>query len=377
MKGSIKKNLQTGKWDLVVDIGKDPVSGKRKQKKKRGYSTKKEAEIALVNIRKELLEGTYIDSKNVLLHEYMTEWFEARELKLSKNTHINYLSLYKYHINPYLGSYKLQDLNSILLQKYVNELAKNSKLQANSIKKVLDILKVALKKAKKLSLIRENPLDNVELPRGEKKEMLVWDLNQVNKFINAAQVFRYYIAYILAIFTGMRKGEILGLRWKDIDFDKNIIYVKQILANNGKEFKVGAKTASGVRAIHIPKHLAYELLSHRKKMLQEKSQSGLEYTENDLVVSTKYGNPVDPASLSVRFKKQIIKLGLPPIRFHDLRHTHTTMLIQQNVNAKVISERLGHSSIQITLNQYSHVLPSMQQEVANKLDELIQLKETL
>ena len=213
----------------------------------------------------------------------------------------------------------------------------------------------------------------MDLPKEEKKEMRVWDLHEINKFVSKVKHHRYYIAYLIAIFTGMRKGEILGLRWKDIDFEKKVIYIRQVLDSKGKGFKVGAKTVSSVRSIHIPSNLVEYLNTHMELMQQEKLKFGMKYSDFDLVVCTKYGNPVDPASLTRRFQKQVNNIGLPFLRFHDLRHTHATMLIQQNVNAKVISERLGHSSIQITLDRYSHVLPSMQQQVADKLDEIIVL----
>lgn len=143
----------------------------------------------------------------------------------------------------------------------------------------------------------------MDLPKEEKIEMQVWDINQINYFISKSQIYKYSIAYLLAIFTGMRKGEILALRWIDIDFEKKILYIRQILDGGGLDFKVGAKTTSGVRSIHIPASLIDQLNDHRKEMLAEKFKLGVNYNDNDLVVCTKYGNPVDPASFSKRFKK--------------------------------------------------------------------------
>jgi integrase len=173
----------------------------------------------------------------------------------------------------------------------------------------------------------------------------------------------------------MRKGEITGLRWKDIDFEQKIIYIRQIYDINAKQFKVGAKTSAGVRSIHIPDVLIEQLKKERIVVVGHKLKQGTNYNDYDLVVCTRYGNPIDSTTLSKRLKAQAIKLGLPTIRFHDLRHTHVTMLIKQNVNVKVISERVGHTSIQITLDKYSHVLPSMQKHVADELDNLFKSKE--
>ncbi|NSL68290.1 site-specific integrase [Bacillus toyonensis] len=374
MQGSIKRNKQTGKWDFVIDIGNDPVTGKRKQKRKRGFSTKKEAEKALTTLLQELNEGSYIAPEKTTLSVFAAEWFIERKAHVAGNTIKSNRSLYFIHIEPFLGHFKVQDLNPILLQRFVNNLNADSQLSPGSIRKVLLLLKLMMKKAQSLKLIKENPVTHISLPREIKKEMLVWDLKQISYFIQHSKRNRYYTAYLIAIFTGMRKGEILGLRWKDVDFDKKIIYVRQIFDAASKEFKIGAKTSAGVRSIHIPENLIVQLKKELKRVLENKIKQGEGYNDNDLVICTKFGNPIDGPTLSKRFKKHVERIGLPVIRFHDLRHTHVTMLIQQNVNVKVISERVGHSSIQITLNQYSHVLPSMQQEVANKLDNLFDVE---
>jgi integrase len=370
VRGSVKKDIKTGNYYFVVDVGKDPVTGKRKQKKKRGFKTKKEAEIALNQFINEFVKGNYIEPTTLTLETFATEWFIERKLQVASNTLKNNWILYKYHIKPFLGHLKLQDINLIIIQRYINNLAENSTLTSSSIKKVITLLKVMLQKAVQLKILKENPVIGVTLPKEQKKEMNVWNLEQVNYFLNHSKRNRYYTAYLLAILTGMRKGEILGLRWKDVDLENGIIYVRQILDTSGKQFKAGAKTSAGVRTIHIPKILIEQLKKEQKKILKYKQKYSSEFNDNDLVICTRYGNPIDPPTLSKRFKEHTKKLGLPIIRFHDLRHTHATMLIQQNVNAKVISERLGHSSIHITLNQYSHVLPSMQKDVADRLDKL-------
>jgi len=370
MQGSIKKDKTTGKYYFIVDIGRDELTGKRRQKKKRGFTTKKEAEKALAVVLNELNLGTFIEPQLIDLDSFIKEWFVERETQLAKSTLKNHKCLYRNHLKPKLGHYKLQDLNPIVLQKFTNSLVADSSLSHNSIRKLLFLMNQLMKKAHGLKLISENPLIHVNIPREVKSEMSIWDLKQVNYYIANAKQNRYYTIVLMALLTGMRKGEILGLRWRDIDFEKQVVYIRQIYDGYAKELKVGAKTASGVRSIHIPDMLVNQLKKERKKVLSNKLKQGMAYNDYDLVNCTKFGNPLDSSTLSKRFKNHTKKLGLPVIRFHDLRHTHVTMLIQQNVNVKVISERVGHSSIQITLNQYSHVLPSMQQEVADKLNTL-------
>jgi integrase len=205
--------------------------------------------------------------------------------------------------------------------------------------------------------------------------MKVWDINQVRFFLenisNIKRPSKYLSAYLLAILKGMRQGEILGLRFKDIDFQLKQIFITQTLSHDGKELRNGTKTKAGIRTIHIPDVLINHLKNERKKILESKLRYRNEYEDNDLVICTKNGKPVQPTNLLRGFKNDVRKIGLPILRFHDLRHTHATILIQQNINAKMIQERLGHSRIGITLDIYSHVLPSMQQEVARKLDEII------
>ncbi|MFE4140377.1 tyrosine-type recombinase/integrase [Peribacillus sp. YIM B13472] len=245
-----------------------------------------------------------------------------------------------------------------------------------TIKKIIDMLKVVFRKAVSLKLVNENPVLNVTLPKRNNLEMIAGDTEQVEYFIQHSKKHRFYTVYLIALLTGMRKGEITGLRWKDIDFEQKIIYIKQIYDINANQFKVGAKTIAGVRSIHIPDVLIEQLRRERKIVIEHKLKQGQNFNDYDLVVCTRYGNPLDSATLSKRLKAQAIKLlGLPTIRFHDLRHTHVTMLIKQNVNVKVISERVGHTSIQITLDKYSHVLPSMQKHVADELDNLFKSKE--
>ncbi|MED4005007.1 site-specific integrase [Priestia aryabhattai] len=370
MQGSVKKDKSTGMYYFIVDIGKDQLTGKRRQRKKRGFKTKKEAEKALAVVLNEVNLGTFIEPALINLDDFTKEWFIERQMRLSKSTIKNHMSLYKTHIKPNLGHYKLQELSPIIIQKFTNNLVADSSLSPNSIRKLLFIMNLLMKKAYGLKLIQENPLMHVSVPREVKSEMIIWDLNQVNYYIAQAKQNRYYTVVLMALLTGMRKGEILGLRWKDVDFEKQIIYVRQIYDGYAKELKIGAKTSSGVRSIHVPDILIQQLKKERKKVIANKLKQGTDYTDYDLVNCTKYGNPLDSSTVSKRFKNHSEKLGLPTIRFHDLRHTHVTMLLQQGINVKVISERVGHSSIQITLNQYSHVLPSMQQEVADKLDNL-------
>ncbi|KFN02557.1 site-specific integrase [Bacillus clarus] len=205
--------------------------------------------------------------------------------------------------------------------------------------------------------------------------MQVWDLHQINYFIRESKklknITRFNISFSIAVLTGMRQGEILGLRWKDIDMEDSLIYIRQTLTKK-RELKYGAKNKTSLRTIYLPQILIEELKSHRQFVEYEKEKAGDKYTDLDLVLPSKYGKLLDSRSIRRSFYNVTEKLGLPKIRFYDLRHTHATLLIQQNVNVKLISERLGHADIGTTLNTYSHILPEMQRTISEKLDKVLE-----
>ncbi|MET3320542.1 UNVERIFIED_ORG: integrase [Peribacillus simplex] len=374
MTGSINKNKQTGKWDFIFNSGIDPMTGKRKQIRRRGFESKRHALDEMTKLRAEVLDDEFLDLTKMTYERYMEEWFQERKNTLQKTTFEIHSIYYRNVIKPKLGQLKVQQIAPIQIQKFINELVNNTSYSANTIHLIFRIVSASLKKAKVLKLIKHNPTDGITLPKIKKREMNIWSLKQVNQFIsesiNINRLTRCYIGFLISIFTGMRQGEILGLRWKDIDFETQIIFVRQTLTQNA-EIKAGAKNEASVRSIHIPNKLVDELRTYRKQVLQEKLLHGLSYHDNDLVICTRDGKPMIPRNFRKEFYNLTQKIGLPKIRFHDLRHTHATILIQQNVNVKLISERLGHSDIETTLNTYSHVLPDMQKSVSDKLDKII------
>ncbi|WP_273852319.1 site-specific integrase [Guptibacillus spartinae] len=374
MNGSISKNKTTGKYDFIFDAGKDPLTGKRKQIKRRGFESKRAAMNEMTRLKAQVLENDFLDLNHLTYEKYMDEWFQERKFKLQHSTFEIHSIFYRNVIKPKLGHLKLQQVTPLQLQKFVNDLVNQSSYSAHTIHLVFRIISSSFKKAVILKLIKSDPSIGITLPKTRQREFTVWSIEQVNFFISEApkiaRLTRYYIAFLIAIFTGMRQGEILGLRWKDIDFATNTLYIKQTVTQNG-EIKVGAKNEASVRSIHIPSKLADELKATKALISDEKRLLGDKYHENDLVVCTLDGKPVIARNFRKEFYKVVEKVDLPKIRFHDLRHTHATILIHQNVNVKLISERLGHADIQTTLNTYSHVLPNMQKTVSDQLDKII------
>lgn len=365
--GQIKKKGSS--WYFVAEVGKDPLTGKRKRKKQ-SFKTKKEAEKALALIEAEVYKGVYLEPSNTYFKEYLYDWFKIKKNSVGIQTAEVYSGYIKNRIIPPLGHIQLSRLTPMLLQGYVNDLKENG-LASGTIKKIYTIIKGALDHAVNMGLLVSNPITKVQLPKDDKKEMTVWNVNEVKTLLKAARNDRLYIAFHLAITTGMRRGEILGLRWKDVELDKCMLSVRQTLSKDGKQFLNGAKTDSSIRSIKLSEETITVLRKQKAMIAKEKLQSGPEYNNYDLVVCTLKGTPMNPANLKRTFTRLIKEAKLPRIRFHDLRHTHATMLLSQGIHAKVVSERLGHSNIKITLDTYSHVLPNMQEEAANQIDALL------
>ena len=366
MKGSIKKNNRTGKWDLVVDVGKDKLTGKRKQKKKRGYISKKEAEKALTAILNEVNEGVFIEPSKQAYKDYLHAWLMGKKHDLSVQTSTAYKSYLKIHILPYLGDIPLATLTPLHIQGFVGELRKKG-LSETTTKRIYNVVNASLNSAVKMELIKKNPASIIEKPKVIAKDSLIWNLQEVSLFLKCSDSSHYHIAFLLAVTTGMRQGEVLGLRWRDVDFDNECLYIRQTLTHDGKGFKEGAKSKAGNRSIGLDANTISALKLQRKKSVTHKLKHGSVYNNYDLVVCTPTGKPINPRNLLRAFSNIITKANLPKIRFHDLRHTHASLMLQQGENIKLISERLGHSSVKITLDTYSHILPNTQQEASTRL----------
>ena len=371
MRGSVKKYGSS--WCVTFDLGIDPATGKRRQKRKRGFVTRKEAETALTKMITDAEDGLFDQSDRVTVTDFLEQWLASKESTVRKSTYRSYAWLVKMHIVPHLGKAKLTDLTPIQLQKYYTKLQKLDKPLSNrSILHIHIVLQEALDRAMKWGLLNRNVAKLVDPPRAKKVQFTVWTQKEAAKFLNACREDRYYIAFLLAIMTGMRKGEVLGLRWQDVDIEQSLISVRQTLSYTGKGSEFQApKTEHGKRAIAIPTQVVEALKRHKRQQAQEKLMLGQEYQDNDLVVATRFGTFVTARNLDRSWYQYLDELDVPRIRFHDLRHTHASLMLLQGVHPKVVSERLGHANIGITLDTYSHVMPGLQEKAAAKFaDEL-------
>lgn len=360
MRGHITQRTK-GSWSISIYLGKEPITNKKKYKWYTVKGTKKEAEKFLIEKLNEIEKGIFVDSKNMTLEEYFNYWYEQCCItKLSPTTYESYKRNIDKYIIRYLGNIKLANLLPLQLQSFYNTLSET--LSNTTIIYIHRIIHRALNQAMKWDLIVRNVADNVELPKKIKYQATILNSTQVAKLINVTKSTYIYIPVMIAISTGMRRGEILGLTWNNLDLKNSTLNVVQAVypSKNGLTV-LPPKTKTSIRKITIPPTLVKILTEYKKK------------SSSNYVCSLEDGTLISPSSLNHKFKQILKDNNLPSIRFHDLRHSHASLLLSQGVQAKVISERLGHSNINITMDLYSHIYEATNIEVANNFDKFLKI----
>lgn len=367
MRGSIQK--RGNKYSFVIDIGRDPVTKKRRQKRVSGFKTKKEAQKALTEMLAELNKGTYVEPTNLKLADYLKDWLKFKEKRIGHGTYLNYKGYIENHVNPALGHIKVAELTPRQVEEFYDSLLDNDVLSPQSIMHIHRMLSNAIGRGATIGEIPRNIMKAVEPVKVPRKEMKYWDIETLNQFLQETKHEFFYIAWYIAAFTGMRQGEVLGLKWDSVDFDNKTIYVRRALKReNGEYVLKDLKNNPSYRSIAISDSDVFALKVHKKKQEKIKLLSGKDYDDQGFVIAGKTGNFVLPTNLGRAFRRCLEYAGVKKIRFHDLRHTHASMLFALNVHPKIVQERLGHSSIQTTLDRYSHMIPNMQEAVAKSLE---------
>ncbi len=367
MKGSIVK--RGNKYSFIIDIGRDPVTKKRRQKRVSGFTSEKKANKAMIDMISELNKGGYVDPSTDTLSDYLDDWLKHKLKRVAYSTYTHYKSYINNHIKPAIGNIKVFELTASHVENFYDSLLEQGKLSERSIHHIHRILSNALEKGARIGDVQKNVAKVVEPATVRKKEMTYWSMDMLQKFLDLTREEHNYIAWYIAAFTGMRQGEILGLKWDCVDFDNKMIYVRRALKrDNGKCIIADLKNNSSYRSIAISTSDVFELKKHYNEQKEYKFSLGDNYDDNNLVVATGLGTHILPSNLGRAFRRCLDNEEITTIRFHDLRHTHASMLFGLGVHPKIVQERLGHSSIQVTLDTYSHMLPNMQEAAADKLD---------
>lgn len=370
MAGQIVKRGEN-RYLVRIYMGLDS-NGKRKYHNKTIHGNKKDAERYRNKILREKDMGTFVEPTRDKLSEYLEKWLETVvKNRVREKTLKSYEQLVRIYINPSLGEATLSRLSPEEIQEFYNDMLERG-LSPRTIRYTHTVLRNALDQAVKWGKIYRNPSELVDLPRQKKEEMKTLTPEQVSIFMEATIYSPWKALFSLMLASGMRPGETLGLKWADIDLEKGRIHVRRVLTRSGDTWSLEEpKTPQSKRVIPIPRGVVKDLEDHKVDQAEEKLRAR-NYNDTGLVFADGNGNPLHHRNIVNRHFKPLLKAAdLPDIRLYDLRHTCATLLLSAGENPKIVSERLGHASITLTLDTYSHVLPDMQQSASDKLEKVL------
>lgn len=383
MQGHIRKRTHKTKdgrttinWYVVIELERD-ADGRRRQKWYGSYRTRKDAEAARIEILHEINTGTFVEPTKVTLQEWVHRtWLPLIADRVKPSTLDSYRRNLDLHVLPTMGQRQLRRLTPVMLNQLYAELLTTGNrktgegLSAKTVSYVHTIIHKALADAVDLGLVNANIADRAKPPRPkarESKEIKSWTADELRTFLDLVEGHRLEAAWHVAAFTGMRRAEILGLRWRDLDLDSGRLSVRHTLVSVGYEIVKSTPKTHQARTIDLDAGTVERLRNHHGRQLEDRQEWGTDYEENDLVFCRENGSPLHPHTFSQAFERIVARSGLPKIPLHGLRHTHATVGLAIGVPAKVVTERLGHENVAFTLKQYAHVLPGMQADAARRI----------
>ena len=369
--GSIRKR-KDGRWEGRYVVGHDPVTGKMISRNVLGKTqaqVKEKLRTAIENSKR----LDYTQTGKYTVGQWMDEWFEAyAKVKVRPSSHQTYKGYIENHIKPNIGDIPIEKLTSLQLQKFYRQLLTEGRvpriesekqqkgLSAKTVRNINQVISSAMDMAVRHKLILSNPTEGCELPKVEHREMKTLPAEQLGAFLREAKESGVYELYYLDLATGLRRGELLGLKWEDIDLQNGIIHVRRQVARvDGEVKELPLKTKNSYRNISISQDavaMLTEMEAHRS---------------SDYVFPSSTGDPISPDSVNKMLHRVLKRAGLPSIRFHDLRHTFATLALQNGVDIKTVSGMLGHFSAGFTLDTYAHVTTSAQKEAARTMGNVL------
>jgi integrase len=384
--GTIRQR-KDGRWEARYTVGRDPGTGKQIQRSIYGES-EKEVLKQLQAVQVDLTNGTYTEPSKMTVGAWLDIWIEEYTKNVKDTTKRAYMDNVRLHIKPTLGAIKIQKLNAHTVQSFYNKLAESDRakqkgqkkeapdgLSAKTIRNIHAILHKALKQAVLLSYIKTNPSEACTLPRVEKKEMKILQGNELNAFIEAVAEHRHRELYLTTLFTGMRRGEVLGLTWKCVDFESGTILVDKQMQRErvkGGKLRLVAIKNDKQRRLTPPETVFQYLQDQKRKQTEKRLLAGSLWTDTGLVFTNDIGNPLDADAVYQSYKRLLASNNLSNIRLHDLRHTAATLMIQNGDDIKTVQEALGHHTAAFTLDVYGHVTNKMKRDSANNMERFIQ-----
>ncbi len=361
-----------GSWRVVVELAPDPLTGRRRRRKVTVRGTKRDAERALAEAVSLRDHGIDIEPRRLTVAEYLDRWLrDYAEPNVAPSTLKRYRGICRV-IAESLGGLRLQALRPAHIQAVYSHL-RERRLAARTILHHHRVLKEALGHAVGWQLIERNPADAVSAPRVERREMQSLDAGGVERLVGACEDDNLRRLVFTAVSTGMRIGELLGLRWDDLDLEARTATVRrtaQYLGSGGVVLRP-PKTSRSRRTISLSPSTVAVLREHRVAQTEQRLLLGPAYEDHGVAFAAPDGRLMAPYAASARFRTVARRLGFTGLRFHDLRHTSATLALQAGVPAKLVSDRLGHASVAFTLDTYAHVLPDQQRQAADLMDSLL------
>ena len=367
-----KKN-KDGKicYQITVEGERDLLTGKRNRIYKNVNGNKREANSVMHKMITEMEQGAIAKKTNKTVGDWMDEWVLSCLPNVEETTRKGYKTKIRCYIRPALGDILLKSLRAEHVQKMINDMLKKG-LSPKNIRDTFNNVNAAMKMAVKTRLIVYNPCEGVVLPKLKKYRAEVYDTKMIHKLLDISYGTEMYLPVLLLVTAGLRRGELLALKWEDVDFKNNILKIRRNMVCGEKDAIIKSpKTESGIRDIHLGEDVMKVLKAERIKYMEDALLYGVGFQNLGFVIRQEDGSPIKPDSMTRKWTRFVEREGLPKIRLHDLRHSNATALIQAGVNPKVVQQRLGHSDVNITLNTYTHVLPEMDVEAAEKLDAIM------
>jgi integrase len=355
-----------GSHRIRISLGCDP-DGKRRFISKTVRGTLTEAKRELTRLLSAIDVGEHVDPSRVTLGDWLDTWITATKAEVSGKTHERYAEIVRCYLRPALGAIPLQKLTTTHIAAAYGDFDRNPSPRTR--RHVHRILTSALARAVEQQRLARNPAAALKrLPKVERKPVNTLTVEQSTQLLGAIRHTTTYWPVLIALATGMRRGEILALRWKNVDLDSGTVRVVESLEQTKVGLKFKSPKAEKARAAPLPRFAIAALREWKRKQAEALLRLGVRQDPDTLVCPREDGKPKQPDSLTHEFTYLVARAGVPRVRFHDLRHSHATQLLAQGVHPKIVQERLGHSTIAITMDLYSHVSDTMQANAVTRLD---------
>jgi integrase len=371
MKGHIRER-SPGRWAIVLDT--QDARGKRRRKWHSFKGTKRQAQVECARLIADIRNGTAIEPNKLTLAVFLDKWLDQVKPAVAPRTHERYAELVRAYLTPALGTTLLTKLQPMAISRAYSAALTSGRrkrtggLSPRTVHHLHRVLKQALRQAVRWQLLPRNPVDHVDPPRVERSKMKVWDVADMVAGLEQARPLRIFAPALLAGLCGLRRGEIAALRWRHVDVERGQLTVVESAEQTRSGVRLKAPKSGRGRNVALPAKVIEELRAWSTRQAQELLKLGTRINDDTFVCSREDGAMIQPQSITHAWERFVVTAGLPRIRFHDLRHSHATHMLASGVHPKIASERLGHATVGLTLDTYSHVIPGMQENAVARID---------